>query len=796
MAIQTKIQVIVDAASAAKQLDAIKTSASGTEKAFGMLKAAAASLTAAMSIGAIAKVGEDSQRANIALKTLTATHGELEQAQTSINRITAVLGDSTLEATQGFTKFYGALRETGMSVNQLEVLYVGLNKAAALSGASSEEAAAATMQLKQAFASGRLQGDELRSVLENMPAFTSALTKETDRLGLTTNGTAADLRELGKEGKLTSDILFNAAKSVATATAPSKTAAEQLRVAFTNLSQKIAEAFGPTAIAVIQRFTAAVTVIGNWFSANRETIGFIVNLMVRLGAVIGPMAGVIYTIVKAYQIWTATTKALAAAKAFLLALSGPQGIGLVAAAAGAAAIGIAGMNAVLDKTDEETKKAAAAANQGEKEFKEMAAGVDGMPPKVNAAEQATNALKEKAKEVKAEFEAAGQAIENGAKKSELARNVEGARLDAARELNNLQQQQLQKQYEMATTAQQRYDIAVKMFQTSVEGARLEYQQQLLNNQAAIQNAQTEAQKVELKYKQIEAERALAIQRGESTTAIDHALRVQGEAVAMAQEAISAQQQIAQYQNEGAKYAYEGKVLAAEKALSDKLSSEQIGLSAEAAQQVASSYGQQASTVGTVTSNMEQQASSSQQSSMYIQQSTSAAGNLANATGGVANAASAAAGSYANLAAQANAAAAAIAKANAARSSGGGGGGGGKAAAEGAYWKGGFKAFAKGGVVNGPTMGLVGEGGESEYIIPASKMQGAMERYGQGRRGESVIPTSVNPQVNVTTGPVMNMNNSNYVSMGDFQSGMKKASEQGAMMAMQTMRGNSRIKRNV
>jgi len=39
------------------------------------------------------------------------------------------------------------------------------------------------------------------------------------------------------------------------------------------------------------------------------------------------------------------------------------------------------------------------------------------------------------------------------------------------------------------------------------------------------------------------------------------------------------------------------------------------------------------------------------------------------------------------------------------------------AANGAVWKGGFQAFANGGVVNGPTLGLVGEGRYNEAIVP-------------------------------------------------------------------------------
>jgi hypothetical protein len=50
-----------------------------------------------------------------------------------------------------------------------------------------------------------------------------------------------------------------------------------------------------------------------------------------------------------------------------------------------------------------------------------------------------------------------------------------------------------------------------------------------------------------------------------------------------------------------------------------------------------------------------------------------------------------------------------------------------------------KLMAQGGFVTGPTSAIIGEGGESEYVIPSSKMNAAMSRYSRGARGEGVIP---------------------------------------------------------
>ena len=119
-----------------------------------------------------------------------------------------------------------------------------------------------------------------------------------------------------------------------------------------------------------------------------------------------------------------------------------------------------------------------------------------------------------------------------------------------------------------------------------------------------------------------------------------------------------------------------------------------------------------------------------------------------------------------------------------------------AAAEGAYWPGGFQAFADGGLVTKPTMGLIGEGGESEYVIPASKMQSAMSRYSRGARGEGVIPASGGSEgsntPSATGGPmaidvrysVERINDVEYVTSAQFQAGLRLAAQQGASQGEQ------------
>jgi TP901 family phage tail tape measure protein len=95
------------------------------------------------------------------------------------------------------------------------------------------------------------------------------------------------------------------------------------------------------------------------------------------------------------------------------------------------------------------------------------------------------------------------------------------------------------------------------------------------------------------------------------------------------------------------------------------------------------------------------------------------------------------------------------------------------------------AFAEGGVVNRPTVGLVGEAGR-EYIIPESKMAAASSRFLAGQRGASVIPAGSSspttaartPQVNITTGPVMQQQDgSRWVSIDDLERATQQTAEQ-------------------
>jgi tape measure domain-containing protein len=149
----------------------------------------------------------------VAGDALTQSMGRLNTALGSVERAGEIYdrlyrdslqtGVAVRESVDAFARFSIAAREIGATSDQVATLVGGLQRIAIASGASQQEIASSTQQLAQALASGTLQGDELRSILEGLPTLAQALARE---LGVS----IGELRKLGSEGKLTADTVFPA----------------------------------------------------------------------------------------------------------------------------------------------------------------------------------------------------------------------------------------------------------------------------------------------------------------------------------------------------------------------------------------------------------------------------------------------------------------------------------------------------------------------------------------------------------------------------------------------------------
>lgn len=130
---------------------------------------------------------------------LTGSGAVVDRIVESANR----MGQSIEDAAQAFSRIAVPARELGLSSRDIVTLHQTLAALGRIGGTTAGELRNALYQITQAMASGRLGGDELRSMMENMALATQLLAKE---LGVG----VGQLRKLGEEGKITGDVLARA----------------------------------------------------------------------------------------------------------------------------------------------------------------------------------------------------------------------------------------------------------------------------------------------------------------------------------------------------------------------------------------------------------------------------------------------------------------------------------------------------------------------------------------------------------------------------------------------------------
>jgi tape measure domain-containing protein len=102
-----------------------------------------------------------------------------------------------------YTRMARAFEGTGRSAADMLAIVKTMAQALRISGSSTQEAQSAILQFSQAMASGKLQGEEFRSLMENAPTLMAELAKA---IGVP----IGQLKSLATEGKLTADTIADA----------------------------------------------------------------------------------------------------------------------------------------------------------------------------------------------------------------------------------------------------------------------------------------------------------------------------------------------------------------------------------------------------------------------------------------------------------------------------------------------------------------------------------------------------------------------------------------------------------
>lgn len=278
--------------------------------------AAGAGVAAIGSAAALAgRVGVEAETAEVRLKALTTQFGEYNAAQASAARIASTLRLSQIEAADGLSKLYAALRPAGISLQEVEDAYIGFNAAARAGGATATESSAALLQLKQALGSGVLQGDELRSVREQAPAVAQAIAAE---MGVT----IGELKKLGSQGAITTDIVIRALaklkdQKLGLLQEQFKTSAQAMKdlsVTTEDFGRTVARVFGPVTVNIVKGLTEAVKRLNDASVAFRDPTAATAAGVIRSGRMPGTMAS--------------QTVLMEGARELFKGTSGPQGVGM------------------------------------------------------------------------------------------------------------------------------------------------------------------------------------------------------------------------------------------------------------------------------------------------------------------------------------------------------------------------------------------------------------------------------------------------------------------------------------
>lgn len=164
-----------------------------------VLKALAGSLV----VQQLIKLSDEYTRMQNRLALTTTSQANLNAVMGELNAISSRTRSSISTNVELYSRLSLSAKELGVSQSEVLQFTESLNQAVKLSGASATEAEAGIIQLTQGLASGTLRGDELRSVLEQLPAVADTIAKS---MGVT----RGELRQLGTEGKINADIIFKA----------------------------------------------------------------------------------------------------------------------------------------------------------------------------------------------------------------------------------------------------------------------------------------------------------------------------------------------------------------------------------------------------------------------------------------------------------------------------------------------------------------------------------------------------------------------------------------------------------
>ena len=715
------------------------------------------------------------------LKNLASSTGEYEAALGVAAATADKFGMSQTEATKALADIYSRLKGVGFGLKETSQIYDGFNVIAKQSGIAGEEAAGVFFQLSQALGKGKLNGDEFVSVSERMPQLLDAIAQATGR-------SRGELSQMAQDGQITSDVLFKALSGSAAAAGDLNGKLTEQQKAFNAVGQvsdrllnSIGQVFAPVVIKGAEALATIGQKLAEWWSYLGDQVlpKFLAAIKPATDAfqqlwsqipwdtIVGYIQGAILVgidrIILAVKILSplvgfVVTKFAELAQNPVFQFIAEQ-VGRVAQ--------------LLGLSNTEVSKF----TEGQKASEQAAAGTvnqySSMPVKIENAKEKTKELKAAQDAVTKSITRSSEAINKSTEQqlSGLGRvlSVTNARIQAEKAINNVLLEQAQRQLDGAVNQGERVKAAGRILEVTIEQAKLEKESAYASIEAEEIKLDIAVSAAKLKQKEVELAVELAKIQGSVLQAHYDTLNAATELVDQAIKQRAAGSEIAKYQKQAAdanfasaksaaKAAYQGNIAAQS---STSLASN-TNSAAQSAEQYASSMQNAAAAINTIdpsktvgflpaaggtftayggAGGIKDEAKRAEMMQLFNDINTRnarlGAGSRVNA-----NAMEGFSQTVRSIIKQEN-------MSN-------------------------IPAFAEGGVVTKPTLGLIGEAG-TEYIVPESKAADFATNYLSRSNNPIGDSGGKAPVINITTGPVMEQNGQRYVTIQDMERALQTVS---------------------
>ena len=208
MAQAPKVQLVIDGkdntknafGAVSKSLSALESKTASLSRSMAGLLAGAVSIS---TLKTIADINSEWVDMSSRLRRVTADEEEFTAVTERLGEVAESTWTGLNETIESFLGMQGPLQDLGYTINEQVNFVSALNNALVISGAKAEVAASLQDSLTKAMAAGKLSGDNLNNVIQRGGYVADLLA---ERLGVATS----ELGRLGKEGKITSQVIYEA----------------------------------------------------------------------------------------------------------------------------------------------------------------------------------------------------------------------------------------------------------------------------------------------------------------------------------------------------------------------------------------------------------------------------------------------------------------------------------------------------------------------------------------------------------------------------------------------------------